>query len=279
MTAVSEVTVRDVRGQAEMSACCALYRSVMALGPGDGSINPRLLTGIQHNGGHVVGAFLGPRLVGFAYSFLGRDPARPTALYQYSALAVVAEGMQDRGIGRRLKLAQRERCLADGIERMRWAFDPFKTRNAHVNLDVLGGEVIAFNPAMYGARGFGADREDESDRFVVEWPLARTGPAPTWPAPAPAPPPATAPAPASREWREGDVVADGDHVLIAVPAQWDRRRAELGGTAAAALRRDVRASFAEALAAGRVGVSCVRVGPDLAVYRFVPRDPSRQQGG
>ena len=260
MTAVSEVTVRDVRGEAEMSACCALYRSVMALGPGDGSINPRLLTGIQHNGGHVVGAFLGPRLVGFAYSFLGRDPARPTALYQYSALAVVDEGMQDRGIGRRLKLAQRERCLADGIERMRWTFDPFKTRNAHMNLDVLGGEVIALNPAMYGARGFGADRDDESDRFVVEWPLARTGPVPAWPAPA------------ARDWREGDAVVDGDQVLIAVPAQWERRRAELGTPGATALRRDVRASFAEALGTGRVGVSCVRVGPDLAVYRFVPRD-------
>lgn len=260
MTTVSEVTVRDVRGEAEMSACCALYRSVMALGPGDGSINPRLLTGIQYNGGHVVGAFLGPRLVGFAYSFLGRDPARPTALYQYSALAVVAEGMQDRGIGRRLKLAQRERCLADGIERMRWTFDPFKTRNAHLNLDVLGGEVIALNPAMYGARGFGADRDDESDRFVVEWPLSRTGPVPAWPAPA------------ARDWREGDAVVDGDQVLIAVPARWERRRAELGTPGATALRRDVRASFAEALGTGRVGVSCVRVGPDLAVYRFVPRD-------
>jgi predicted GNAT superfamily acetyltransferase len=190
--------------------------------------------------------------------------------------------MRDRGVGRRLKLAQRERCLADGIERMRWTFDPFKTRNAHVNLDVLGGEVIAFAPAMYGARGFGVDREDESDRFTVEWPLARTdraverlpGAAPTSSAASADRGPA--PAPVTRDWREGDVVADRDDVLIAVPAQWERRRAQLGTAGAAALRREVSASFAEALASGRVGVSCVRVGADLAVYRFVPRDDRPQ---
>lgn len=264
---VAGLTVRDVRGQAEMSRCCGLYRAVMGLGPADGSINPRLLTAVQCNGGHVVGAFLGPQLVGFAYSFLGRDPAQPAALYQYSALAVVAEGMRDRGIGRRLKLAQRERCLADGIERMRWAYDPFKTRNAHVNLDVLGGEVIAFAPAMYGAHGFGADRDDDSDRFIVEWPLARIGPAAAWPVPE------------ASGWRAGRVLTEGEHVLIAVPSQWERRRADLGTAAAAALRREVRASFAKALASGRVGVSCVRVGAELAVYRFVPRDPSPQRQG
>jgi predicted GNAT superfamily acetyltransferase len=263
---VADVTVRDVRGEAEMSSCCLLYQTVMGLGPADGSINPRLLTSVQHNGGHVVGAFLGSRLVGFAFSFLGRDRAHPAALYQYSAVAVVAEGMQDQGTGRRLKLAQRDRCLADGIERMRWAFDPFKTRNAHVNLDVLGGEVIALAPAMYGARGFGADRNDESDRFIVEWPLTRTLPA-------------VRPVPGSWDWREADVVEDGDDLLIAVPARWERRRAELGAAAGAALRAKVRTSFAGALASGRVGVSCVRVGADLAVYRFAPRDPSARQEG
>ncbi|NJC74256.1 hypothetical protein HC031_31755 [Planosporangium thailandense] len=247
-------------GYAELSACCALYRRVLKLRPLDGSINPRLLTAVQRNGGYVVGAFVGRELVGFAYSFLGCDrtaagPARP---YQYSELAVVADELQSQGIGRQLKHAQRERCLAAGIDRMRWAFDPFKTRNAHFNLDVLGGDVIALVPAMYGPQGFGSDSADESDRFIVEWPVTR-------------PVPPRRPLGPAACWRLGRCVADGDDLLIAVPARWDRQRVEIGPTAARELRRELRTTFTSALESGRIAVSCQRVDADIAVYRFAPR--------
>ncbi|GAB1646372.1 GNAT family N-acetyltransferase [Krasilnikovia sp. MM14-A1259] len=257
------LTVRDVLGHAEMTACCLLYGAVMALDPAEGSINPRLLTAMQHNGGHVVGAFVGTELVGFAYGFLGRGRDDGAAVYHYSALTVVAERVQGRGIGRRLKYAQRDRCLAGGVDRMRWAFDPFKTRNAHVNLDVLGAEVIAFVPAMYGAHGFGADRDDTSDRFIVEWTLQR--------------PPPRRPPPPARQWWPGRCLADGDDVLIGVPAEWPRRRREIGAQAADGLRRKLRDAFTAALESGRTGVSCGRVGPDIAVYRFAPGDPCPRQ--
>jgi predicted GNAT superfamily acetyltransferase len=266
---VEGLTVRDVRGQAEMTTCVALYRGVMGLRPTDDGINARLLTAMQHNGGYVVGAFVGQDLVGFAYSFLGCDRSAGgiAAPYQYSALAVVAGSMQGRGIGRQLKYAQRERCLADGIGRMRWAFDPLKTRNAHFNLDVLGGEVVALVPAMYGARGFGVDSEDESDRFIVDWPLAR-----------PAPPQRDLDA-SSHRWESGRRVVDGDDLLIAVPARWDRQRREIGGSAATELRRELRDAFSSALESGRRGVSCQRVDADVAVYRFEPRAaPAHPEG-
>jgi predicted GNAT superfamily acetyltransferase len=259
-----ELVVRDVRGPLEMMACDALYRRVMRLGPGDGSINPRLLIALQHNGGYVVGAYAGPELVGFVYSFLGSDrsTAVPAVLYQYSQLAVVAQDRQGQGIGRQLKHAQRERCLQDGIYRMRWAFDPLKTRNAHFNLDVLGGEITALVPAMYGARGFGADDQDESDRFIVDWHLAR-----------PVVPQRSLP-PTSAHWLLGRCVADRDDLLIAAPAQWDRHRTETGSAAATRLRGELRAAFAAALDSGRIGVSCQRISADIAVYRFAPRRAS-----
>lgn len=252
------LVVRDVRGLEEMEACEALYGEVMRLRPADGSINPRLLIALQHNSGHVLGAFVDDRLVGFAYSFLARDEDGPVPeLYQYSQLTVVASHAQDQGIGRRLKHAQRDRCRAGGIGSIRWAFDPLRVRNAHFNLDVLGATVTRLVPAMYGSRGFGADLEDATDRFIAEWRLDDE-PVPY----------GDRPLPAGRDWPLAAAVPDGEAVLVAVPASWERYRSRVGTSAAAGLREELRSTFADLLAAGRFGVSCQVLDPEVAVYRF-----------
>jgi predicted GNAT superfamily acetyltransferase len=255
---IGTVLVRAIGDPAAMTECERLYREVMGLRPEDGSINPRLLTALQHNSGLVVGAYADDRMVGFAYSFLARELRRdPPELYQYSQLAVVAQDLQGRGIGRQLKFAQREHCLRQGVELMRWAFDPMKTRNAHFNLDVLGGRVTEFVPAMYGATGFGSDAADASDRFIVTWPLASSTP--------------VAPEPVRRQSDDapGTVRADGDHRLVMLPADWAAfRRSNL--EQAARLRARVNECFVAALDEGQVGISCNPVGPGLMAYRFAP---------
>jgi predicted GNAT superfamily acetyltransferase len=258
---MAEVSVRDLDGAAEMTACESLYANVLGLRPNDGSINPRLLTALQANSGIVLGAFAGQRLVGFAYSFLARD--RKTGgdggrLYHYSQLVVVANEHQGTGVGRALKHAQRRRCLDEGITLLRWAFDPLKIRNAYFNLDVLGGRVVELVPSMYGAHGFGADAGEDTDRFIVDWDLAAPEP------PDLAEPTTEVPSTAGR------TVVDGEDVLITVPADWQRHRAAFGPGVAASLRQDLRTSFARALDSGRVGVSCRRVAEDVFAYRFAP---------
>jgi predicted GNAT superfamily acetyltransferase len=271
-----EVIVRDVKAD-ELSACESLYISVMGLRPNDGSINPRLLAALQANSGVVLGAYAGGELIGFAYSFLGREGAGAARgsnarLYQYSQLAVVSPQWQSKGVGRKLKYAQRARCLADGITVMRWAFDPVKTRNAYFNLNVLGGRVVKLIPSMYGDAGFGGDTGDRTDRFIVEWDLGavtdtggdrRIERSPTRRA----------------EDQVGRLTLGEsrhgiDEVTVAIPAQWVRYRAEHGPTAAAELRGKLRDQFTKALDAGRVGVSCDVVDPETALYRFVPDDRS-----
>ncbi|OIJ63905.1 hypothetical protein WN71_031355 [Streptomyces mangrovisoli] len=262
--------MRDVDGPREMADCVALYERVMGLRPGDGSLNPRLLTALQHNSGLVVGAYLDDDLVGFTYSFLAREHGTDRTngmdcygprLYQYSQLAVVAHERQGLGIGRLLKLGQRDRCLAEGTTLIRWAYDPMQTRNAHFNLDVLGAVVDSFKPAMYGTAGFGAATGESTDRFIVSWHL--DGPArPAWPAPA-APP---------GGHRAGEVYDDGDDRIVVLPDDWDRLRAETGPEHAALLRARLTRTFARLLA-DRSAVSCVRLRGGLAAYRFTPRPP------
>ena len=257
VTRAAAIVVRDVQGPEEMHACEQLYADVMGLRAEDGSINPRLLIALQRNGGYAIGAFLDGKAVGFAYSFLGYDRLGGGIrdLYQYSQLAVVAQGMQGEGIGKRLKLAQRDRCLADGVNRMKWAYDPMRTGNGHFNLNVLGAHVVSFAPAMYGGAGFGAYTGDATDRFIVDWLLDADPPAVSSEAP-------------SRTWRVGMAVEDHDDLLIAVPARWDRFRAEAGTGSAANLRGELRGAFTQVLDTGRVGVSCQAVDQDTAVYRF-----------
>lgn len=270
-----EVIVRDVKAD-ELSACESLYVSVMGLRPNDGSINPRLLAALQANSGVVLGAYAEGELIGFAYSFLGREGAgaarrSETRLYQYSQLAVVSPKWQGKGVGRKLKYAQRARCLAEGITLMRWAFDPVKTRNAYFNLNVLGGRAVKLIPSMYGDAGFGGDTGDRTDRFIVEWDLgADTGGA--------------GPIGRSRTPRTeiqaaqlklGESRHGIDEVSVAIPARWERYRAEWGPHAAAELREKLRDQFTKVLDAGWVGVSCDVVDPETALYRFVPDHQDR----
>ncbi|MFD6416152.1 hypothetical protein [Streptomyces sp. NPDC060194] len=259
------LTVRDVEGPAEMAACIALYERVMGLRSGDGSLNLRLLTALQHNSGLVLGAFLDGEPVGFTYSFLARGHDRGRQLlYQYSQLAVVARELQGTGVGRLLKLGQRERCLAEGTTLMRWAYDPVQTRNGHFNLDVLGAVVETFTPAMYGTEGFGDATGDTTDRFIVTWRLEGAAPPP--PArPLPPPPP--------YGHRVGDVRTAGEDRFVVLPDDWQRHRAEVGPAAAAEDRARLTGTFTRLLA-DRVADSCVRLGDGYAAYRFRPTPPT-----
>lgn len=254
------ITVRDVRGLAELEACERLYARVMGLRPGDGSINPRLLIALQENSGLVLGAFAaaGADPVGFTYSFLARD--EDGALYQYSQLAVVADEAQGRGVGRALKLAQRAATLARGISTIRLAYDPLRARNGHFNLDVLGAVADRFVPDMYGERGFGADGEDRTDRLIVRWDLAAE-PAAHHRFGAP---------PVGADRSPGAAYEAGAHRFVTVPAQWQRWRGAAGAGAGDRVRHAVREAMSAALADGLVAASCVAVDDDLAVYRFVP---------
>jgi predicted GNAT superfamily acetyltransferase len=167
---LSELVVRDVTAPDELKLCVGLYEDVFRLGPGDGSLNTRLLVGIARNSGVIVGAFIGTKMVGFALSFLAYDRDKQS-MYQYSQLAVVAQEVQGHGVGRQLKLAQRDAALNMGISTMRWSFDPFQVRNAHFNLNVLGARAFKVERNLYGVHGHGLDAGDSTDRLIAQWDL------------------------------------------------------------------------------------------------------------
>ena len=252
---VAGIVARPLRDWAERDAAVRLYRAVFALPAEDPAVSPRLLAGLQRNGGSAVGAFDADELVGFAYGFTGTDG---TVTYHYSQAAVVAAGAQGRGVGRLLKYAQADVARATGVRTMRWTYDPLLARNAHFNLDVLGAEGRWFTRDFFDV-GALSDAEPAGDRVTVTWPLD-AGP-PAGPVGAPALPAGIAPP------RWGEVRPDGDDLLLGIPADWASAMAR-DAEAARRVRGSVAEALADALAGDRRLVSCRRVDADLAVYRL-----------
>lgn len=110
--------------------------------------------------------------VGFAVGFVGWAPE----LHVHSHQAGVVASHRRRGVGYALKLAQRSTCLAQGLDQMRWTFDPLVRRNVAFNLNALGARAVAFYPDFYGVMSDSINASDASDRLEARWDLARPMP-------------------------------------------------------------------------------------------------------
>ena len=120
-------------------------------GCGDLEVSPAsLLIAVREVGGVIVGAFDNRDLVGFAYGFLGRKEGR---LGIHSDMLAVKPVYSRLGIGYRLKLAQREHALAQGVTTITWTFDPLQGVNAYFNLRKLGAIAREYKIDFYGEAG------------------------------------------------------------------------------------------------------------------------------
>lgn len=240
--------------RADFVAASELYQRVFAYSSASYSLNANLLMALVRNGGTAVGARSpGGDLIGFAYGFMGTDGEEA---YHYSQAAVVDPAWQGHGLGRRLKLAQRDVVLGLGVTHMRWAYNPVYARNGHFNLNTLGGIALGFLPDYYG--------RPDTDRLLVDWALDGTHdvyddlrglrpPGTVTSAPVGAVVPA---------WE----VFGGSWVVIPaghVAGQHSDESRSAG--------RALRGALDGALAGGNALVSCLRVDERTAVYLSAPR--------
>lgn len=119
-------------------------------------------------GGQVLGAFDGDTMVGFTMAVVG---LRQGVAYLHSHQTGVRAAYRDRGVGRMLKLFQRDDALARGIRLVEWTFDPLELKNAHFNLNRLGAICRRYLPNLYGITTSPLHRGLPTDRLVAEWQL------------------------------------------------------------------------------------------------------------
>jgi predicted GNAT superfamily acetyltransferase len=160
-----EIVVRVCEGLDEFRACVDLQKEIW--GEADLEIVPDTIFVVaEHTGGQILGAFAGPRLIGFTLAMPG---LRNGASYLHSHMTGVRAEYRDRGVGRMLKLFQREEALRRDIRLVEWTFDPLEMRNAHFNLNRLGAIARRYLPDLYGITSSPLHRGLATDRLVAEW--------------------------------------------------------------------------------------------------------------
>ncbi len=167
-----DVVIEPVRDGRGYRACERLQQEVW--GFADLAVIPdHLIHMVTGAGGLLLGAFdgIGPgrEMIGFTLSVVGLLEGR--TLRHHSLMAAVKPGFQDRGVGYKLKCAQREHVLAQGIGIITWTFDPLESRNAYFNLNKLGGVVAQYLPNYFGELRDQRNRGVDTDRFLCQWHL------------------------------------------------------------------------------------------------------------
>jgi predicted GNAT superfamily acetyltransferase len=84
-------------------------------------------------------------------------------------MLAVRKDQRNSGLGRRLKLLQREDALARGIELIEWTFDPLEIKNAYLNIEKLGAITRRYNINQYGITSSPLQGGLPSDRLIAEW--------------------------------------------------------------------------------------------------------------
>src|SRR5919197_1793028 len=179
------ITYRDLTTLAEFAEVVDLEREIW--GPGYDDVVPVSILAVSvHRGGILIGAFDSDRsiprepqgrMIGFVYSLPGIKGAKPT---HWSHMAGVVDGYRNAGVGYQLKLLQRERALAMGLDLIEWTFDPMQAMNAHLNFAKLGVVVQEYQENVYGDSTSPLHKGNPTDRFIAEWWIREPRPPHDW---------------------------------------------------------------------------------------------------
>lgn len=259
------IALRDLHSLDECRQVVELEKQIWGYSDPQDLVPAIMLFLCARRGGILIGAEAADGTpVGFAFSMASIVDGRPA---QWSHMMGVAPGTREAGLGRRLKLAQRDRALAMGIELIEWTFDPLQAVNAHLNFAKLGVISKTYAENIYGESSSVLHRGTPTDRLVVEWWIqrphverriaagqltardSRVGDAPVlnelssrdpWDMPG-----------------ETTQPPEGDRVLICVPARFSEMQAEQPALAQA-WRLQTRALFTGCFARGYRAVDFLR---------------------
>lgn len=162
-----KITIRELRTMPDINRTAELQKAVWRMHDVEVS-SPHTLRAIVHAGGAVIGAEAEGRLVGFCF---GMAAWREGELWLWSHMAGVRPEFQGRGVGLKLKLAQREWALSKGFCRMAWTFDPMQSGNANFNFNRLGTTARIYSVNHYGDMQDGINAGMASDRLEAQWQL------------------------------------------------------------------------------------------------------------
>lgn len=155
-----------------MHEAAALFNRIWGTGD-EHVVDPSTMRALSHIGSYVAAAYDGDTIVGASVGFFAADG------HLHSHVTGIAPERRAQGVGRALKLHQRDWALARGRTAISWTFDPLIARNAYFNLHTLGATAVEYLPDFYGLMQDPVNAGNASDRLYVIWRLdAQPAPAP-----------------------------------------------------------------------------------------------------
>lgn len=165
MQSTRDISIRSVESVQEMTACVELQQRIWGYSQLD-TVPDQIFVVARKTGGQVMIAYDDEEPVGFALAFAA---FRAGQTYLHSHMVAVLDEYQNRGVGRLLKLAQRDDALARSIDLVEWTFDPLQLKNAYFNIERLGAIARHYIPNLYGRTSSPLHAGLPTDRLVAEW--------------------------------------------------------------------------------------------------------------
>jgi len=164
-----DLRIRLARERADFDTCVLLQKAVWGLADLEVTSALQLVAGTHAGGILQLAEAEDGTALGFAYAF----PAlRGGIAHLHSDMLAVLPEHQQKGVGVRLKWAQRDEAMARGVALIVWTFDPLQARNANLNLRRLGATATEFLENFYGVTTASLHHGLPTDRLLVRWDLA-----------------------------------------------------------------------------------------------------------
>ncbi|HYV13741.1 MAG TPA: GNAT family N-acetyltransferase [Pyrinomonadaceae bacterium] len=233
------VTIQPIDDVAQMRAVEELQKEVWGI-PDIEVVPLTQLVAAKEAGGTLIGAFDADVLVGFVYGFPSFEYGQAA---HHSHMLAVKAAYRNLDLGRKLKLAQRDHVMAQGVAVITWTFDPLQSLNAHFNFRKLGVISDRYLPDFYGAEASSFLHQTGTDRLWVSWWLTSDH---------------------VKKTISGDRVAIEGDISIEIPGDIN----SLPQQTALQWREETRAAFTEAIAKGYKVVGFTR---EKDIGRYVLR--------
>ena len=231
------IRIREIDEFAEIRAVEELQKEVWGI-PDLDVVPSTQLVAAKEAGGVLIGAFHGETLVGFVYGFPSYEHGQ---LAHHSHMLAVKPAYRNLDLGRRLKLAQRDHVMAQGIELISWTFDPLQSLNAYFNFNKLGVIADRYLRDFYGEDAASFLHQTGTDRLWVSWFVTRERVAVNFDVGA-----TLVRVGADESPERGDPIGDEDHLAIEIPSNIDALPKDI----ALRWRAETRWAFTEALQTG-----------------------------
>jgi predicted GNAT superfamily acetyltransferase len=163
------IDARPLTEREDLKTVVKLQRQIWGFADVD-LIPLRLFVVATKIGGQVFGAFDGEQMIGFCMALPGLKAGGKA--YLHSHMLGVLPDYRNSGVGRVLKLTQRDDALGRGIQLIEWTFDPLEIKNAFFNMQRLGAVVRRYVPNQYGTTSSPLHGGLPTDRCIAEWWIA-----------------------------------------------------------------------------------------------------------